>query len=43
MKISKVFKKHEKEWVVTDKKYLQVILANKDLGKLQKEITSSPA
>ena len=35
--MSEEFKKHEKEWVLTDRKYSKVILANKDLGKLQKE------
>lgn len=37
MVISKLFQKHENEWVLTDRKYSRVILAEKDLGKLQKE------
>ena len=37
MTMNKAFKKHENEWVLTDRKYSKVILANKDLGKLQKE------
>jgi hypothetical protein len=37
MTINKAFKKHENEWVLTNRKYSKVILANKDLGKLQKE------
>jgi len=31
------FRKHEKEWVLTDRKYSKIFLANKDLSKLQKE------
>ena len=37
MKMSNEFKKHEREWVLTDRKYSKVILANKDLGKLYRE------
>lgn len=40
MKISEEFKKHEKEWILTDRKYSRIILANKDLGELQKEAKS---
>ncbi|OIP57951.1 MAG: hypothetical protein COX79_05715 [Candidatus Levybacteria bacterium CG_4_10_14_0_2_um_filter_36_16] len=38
MTINKAFKQHENEWVLTDRKYSKVILSNKDLGKLQKEV-----
>ncbi len=37
MKMSEDFKKHEDEWVLTDRKYSKIILFNKDLNKLNKE------
>lgn len=40
MKMNKEFKKHENEWILTDRKYSKIFLANKDLNKLQKEAKS---